>query len=1161
MSLFNNLLPRYSVLVFAVFALLCATGFPRVASCVEFFKPEIEKRLRQTLPDFEVSIGEVSTFHEKGIQIKNFSLSKDGQKIARAKSVFVSYGSVISSMLFKDFFSSSAVEIEGLEVFFSPRVRRLLFGRRSLSSASISESENAFERGKLPKIIIKDSVFHFQDGRAEVHFAELSLEGGERKGVLRARIENAHIPLPHVNLSVKNLVLGADIVRAYGGLKISNADGSASLETLRGEPVAEAEFGISIPGDVSNTAWNGRVSLSGISLEGRQAGLSFSSVTFDKNGDLSVYGNIFAGSFTSLIKAQINTEGGGIIPRFGRENIFEIESDVSKGNLPIGGFKLTGIVKKRDGKSVISGKIADGYRNKLDLFGVGELLEDFNFEVALKGGKVASGGLLIKSQKSLLEANFETAGRGAFEVDYSVRSDDVFHLSEVVSFLKPYYVSGGFQSSGKIEKRADGKTFLSGSAKLKDFSATFDKQFHIGGGSLDFRTPLEDFAFEKILLRSSIENVSYAETLLKKANLDFEYGDLYAKLEFENSVSFEFVAEAARKKGRIQADIENIKIKSGDSEMLLSRGFSVELSNEKIELSEMLLYGQGSYLRFSGLYKNTDEPEISVNADFGGVDTSFFEPFYPPLRSQKGLLSGKVSIAGATGLPAAKIGVKYESVLREKRADLSVVRAQHSKLFSVKLTIEDDISGGFLRAGANISPVGVEIYKIRELLSGSSEYDFNLSAKNFSIKPIGILSGKIQDLDGVFSGDLAVLNDGGDFSVKGAIDIETVKMKIGEWTELMEINSTRMDFDGDKMRAAFNLADAYGEAKGLGSFNFRDFSYNCKVELSGIYLHIKHLYSGFYGTVFIDGKGRNLRVRGDGLKTEGANIWLKKDYNIAVEGLVFIDSPESGFAEGKKPDFFSRTADLDFRLLISKDTKFRLDRVDALLSGELHVLRTPGDDFTSVNGELNVFRGSYRILGKRFAVDKGAISFFTREYLSPIVDINAFYERTGLSVKASLHGEANDLKLQLSSTPAMNEDEIILALLVGSTVSGTDDKRASDIIEEVRDRRPGGSLTFGYVADELFSSVVEGGNLFNFVDVLSIKREGAGMLESDIEVGAYVTDRLYFTYERINEALPISTSYKSRFTALYRLNNYFTLEGVAGGLTPGANLLFNFDFK
>lgn len=1159
MSLFNISLTCRAALVFAI---LCAASFPHAASCAEFLKPGIEKSVRRALPDFEVSIGEVSAFHKKGLQIKDLYVSKDGQKIARAKSVFVSYGSVISSMLFEDFLSSSAIEIEGLEVFLSSEVRRLFSNLRAPDSASNPESENTFGSGGFPEIIIRDSVFHFQDRNAIVHSAALSFVGGEPQGGARVRLENAYLSFPHLNLSLRGLALGADVTRTEKGLKISGADGNLSLETLRGEPVAEAEFGVSIPDDGSNTVWNGSVSLSGITLQDRRGGFSFNSVAFDKNGVLSIYGRMFAGGFTSFIKAQINTTaGGGIFPDFGRKSVFEIKADVAKDELSIGEVKFTGDIRKQDEMSVISAKIADGYRNKLDMFGVGELLENFNFKVALKGGGVASGEMLVKSPKFFMEADLKTSGRGSFEIDYRVESDDVFHLSEAVSFLSPYSVSGGFRSSGKIERSAGGRIFLSGEAKIEDFAATFGKQLHIGGGKINFMVPLEGFAFEKVVFQSSIKNVSYAETSVKKANLDFGEGDIYAKIEFENSDSFEFAAFAGRKNGKIRAEIENIKINSGGSGMWLSTGFSVELSDEEIEVAEMLLHGRDSYLRFSGSYKNTGEPEISVNADLGDVDTSLFELFYPPLRAHRGLLSGKISMEGSAGLPVADVRVKYKSVPSGTRAELYVARSRLSKPFLLKLTIEeDDSTGAFFRGSGTFLPTGTEIYKIRELLSGSSEYDFTLSAKSFSLKPIGILSEKIRDLDGIFSGDLAVFNGGGDFSIKGDIDIETAKVKVGDWTELMEIRSARMDFEENKMRASFNLADSYGGAKGAGSFNFGDFSYNCEVNLSGIYLHIKYLYSGFYGTVFIDGKGKNIRLRGRGLKTKNANVWLEKDYNIAVHDLVFVDRLGSGFSEGKKPGFFSRTADLDFRLLISKDTKFRLDRVDALLSGELHVLKVPGEDFTSVDGKLNVFRGSYRVLGKRFAVDEGAISFSTREHLSPVVNINAFYERTGLLVKAFLHGEANDLKLQLSSAPVMNEDKIIIALL-GAPADGSDHSRASDIIEEVRDGRPGGGLAFGYAADELFSSVVEGGNLFNFVDVLSIKSEGAGAFDSEIEVGAYVTDKLYFTYERINEALPISASYKSRFTALYRLSNHFTLEGVAGGLTHGANLLFNVDFR
>ncbi len=293
-----------------------------------------------------------------------------------------------------------------------------------------------------------------------------------------------------------------------------------------------------------------------------------------------------------------------------------------------------------------------------------------------------------------------------------------------------------------------------------------------------------------------------------------------------------------------------------------------------------------------------------------------------------------------------------------------------------------------------------------------------MKANKFSVRPVRFLSEKIQNLDGLFSGDLSVFNNKDGFSVSGRIDINDAKVKVGDWTEVMEIESAGMDFEENQIRSSFRLMDSSGTARGEGIFNLGDFSYFWEVELEGVFLHIKHLYSGFYGTLFIDGSGRNIRIRAKDLKTKDAAIWIRKDYNIAVAGLVFVDSSGGEeFADVKSPGFFSETSDLDFRLLISRDTNFRLDKVNSLLTGDLHILRKPGDSFSSVSGELSVFRGSYSMFGKRFVIDKGVISLFSREHLTPLVDINAFYEKNGLSIKVSLYGEANDLKLRLSSVP------------------------------------------------------------------------------------------------------------------------------------------------
>ncbi len=140
----------------------------------------------------------------------------------------------------------------------------------------------------------------------------------------------------------------------------------------------------------------------------------------------------------------------------------------------------------------------------------------------------------------------------------------------------------------------------------------------------------------------------------------------------------------------------------------------------------------------------------------------------------------------------------------------------------------------------------------------------------------------------------------------------------------------------------------------------------------------------------------------------------------------------------------------------------------------------------------------------------------------------------------------------------MKQDEILLAIL---REKNEDQNSTSDIFEEVRDGQAGNDFTIGYVADELFSSVFEDSEFADLVDVFKVQSDGGDVIDSKIEVGTFVTEDLYFSYERVNESLPISASYRNRFTAQYRLTPNFTLEGVAGGITPGANLLFNIDFK
>ncbi len=1160
-----------AVFFLAIGALLPA--FPQSARSMNFLKPKIERGIEKTLPGFDVSIEQVSASRDKGIVIKGFSLSAAGSEVLRAREIsvdYVSIGAFVSSAVFENLSSSAVIEAVGVEAFLSQDTWKMFSALTASGYGKKAESEgggNGLLEQRLPEMTIRDSIFNLYGKRVEVHESGISFARGKDAGEFKIALKNGHISMPDRGLSVKDLSLTSMFLKA-DGMKFDSVNGGGFFTTPRGN--TQADFGIHIPKDKSNAVWEGWLSLSEFSLMNRTGEASFNYISFERDGVLSIHGNVSLGSLSSRIKTVVKTVGGVRIPELGAQNDFEVEGDIfglryidnADNSLPLGGIKVRGDIKKKDDLLIISGKLSEDYN--LGLFDVGVRLEKSDFQISLKNYKIDSANLLVRSSNFLARAEIETSDGAGTEVKYDFESKNVFHLSKRTRSLRGYHMSGAVISSGRLRKQSDGKLFVSGKVELEDFSATIGERIQVGRGEADFTVPVSNFPFENAVVKLSMEDISYGGISAEK----FRFGvdrKIYAGFEFGDGRFFDFVADLYHEDGGVYANVKRMELKANDFKISLSRNFTANIFRKNVAIENLALRGKDSHLLFSGSYERGDEQnDLALSARFSGLSTEFFEHFYRPLGRYRGFLSGEISVDGSVPWwPVVDIDVKYQGASGDARGDLSIVREDFSDFFSVDLSFEEK-TGGALEITGEISPADGKPAGIESVLKDIPRYDLTLKAKKFNIKPIHFLSKKIQNLEGAFSGNLSVFKDGDDTGMNGIIDIDSARVSIHPWTELIDFESAQIIFNKDEISSSFQVRDSYGEVKGKGNFNVRDFSYSCDLSLEGMYLRIKYLHSGFHGNLSVSGSGRNIRIRGDKLKTEGGEVWIKRNYNVGVAGLVFIDSPDGGadgeFSKGGNPGFFTQTSDLNFYLDISGDTKFKLDRVNSLLNGRLHILRKPGDDFSAVKGDLSLLRGSYSLFGKQFAIDKGSVSISSRAHLSPIVNISALYQGSGLSVKVNLYGETDDLKLSLSSIPAMKEDEIVLELLLDGR-QDSDRRYALDIMKTVRnDGTTGYDTALGYAADELASSIFES-NLFTFVDVFNISREGAGIFDSEIEVGGYLTDRFYFAYERVNETLPISVSYKNRFTAEYKLSEHFVLEGVAGGLAPGINLLFNFDFR
>ena len=90
-----------------------------------------------------------------------------------------------------------------------------------------------------------------------------------------------------------------------------------------------------------------------------------------------------------------------------------------------------------------------------------------------------------------------------------------------------------------------------------------------------------------------------------------------------------------------------------------------------------------------------------------------------------------------------------------------------------------------------------------------------------------------------------------------------------------------------------------------------------------------------------------------------------------------------------------------------------------------------------VLGELNVQRGFFDLLDRRFTIERGEVDFVGTRPPLPMIDLQAKAQTVDVVVTVVLKGPAADPKLTLSSEPTLPQDEILSRLLFG-TVGGPD---------------------------------------------------------------------------------------------------------------------------
>lgn len=170
-------------------------------------------------------------------------------------------------------------------------------------------------------------------------------------------------------------------------------------------------------------------------------------------------------------------------------------------------------------------------------------------------------------------------------------------------------------------------------------------------------------------------------------------------------------------------------------------------------------------------------------------------------------------------------------------------------------------------------------------------------------------------------------------------------------------------------------------------------------------------------------------------------------------------------------------------------------------SGALRVTGT--SDAPTLVGQLQVVRGQFDLIGNNFFFEEGVIEFPGGRRIEPVLNITAVSEAAGdVTAIIRVTGTGSDPEIEMTSRPALPEDEVMARVLFGRGLQDLGPVEALQVANAVR-------VLTGFGGGGPGITEVIAGTLG--VDTI---RVGGGAEGPALEVGKYLTEDIYVGVEQ-----------------------------------------------
>ena len=203
-----------------------------------------------------------------------------------------------------------------------------------------------------------------------------------------------------------------------------------------------------------------------------------------------------------------------------------------------------------------------------------------------------------------------------------------------------------------------------------------------------------------------------------------------------------------------------------------------------------------------------------------------------------------------------------------------------------------------------------------------------------------------------------------------------------------------------------------------------------------------------------------------------------------------------------------------------------LGNLNMTLGGDLHATKAAGAS-TMVVGTINTVRGFYEFQGRRFELRRdGTVSFKGPDPTNPQLNVTATRDVSGVEARVRVHGEAQRPELELSSTPPLDEGDILSLIIFNRPINDLGEGEKTTLAQRA------GSLVGGFVAAPVAEALRDALDV-DLLEITPVSDEGG----TSVSVGNQIGEKVFVKVRQ-----QFGSSETTQLVLEYELSNLLRLE-------------------